>query len=82
MKQKYIDEKVGVYIIFGQRADGTVDVNDGNSDIFEGVTKEQAEKIVAAQERFREELYNIFNPTYSGSIRDRVMEENKPFRMQ
>ena len=85
MRQKYIDEKVGVYFIFGE-SQGGVDISDGDSDIFTGVTKEQADRICKAQEEFREKLYEIFDcaspKAYSGSIRDRVFEENKPHKMQ
>lgn len=59
MREKYVDEAVGVFMIFGVRADGSVDVNDGYCDIFEGLPHEAAQRVVAAQEEFRIKLYDI-----------------------
>jgi hypothetical protein len=61
VREKYIDEKVGVYYIFGSSSPqpNLVDICDGARDIFLNVPKEAAEKIVAAQEKFRKELYTI-----------------------
>lgn len=61
MREKYIDENVGVYFIFGSssRQPNLVDICDGSRDIFLSVPKEAAEKIVASQEKFRKELYKI-----------------------
>jgi hypothetical protein len=63
MREKYIDEKVGYYIIFGQRTDdpNLVDVSDGTQDVFTSIPRWQAEAICKAQECFREELYKILN---------------------
>lgn len=59
MRQKYVDEKTGIYMIFGTRPDGTVDVNDGQQDVFEGLPQDIAEEVVAAHDRFRQELYSL-----------------------
>lgn len=61
MREKYIDENVGGYFIFGSSSlqPNLVDICDGNRDIFLSVPKEAAEKIVTAQEKFRKELYTI-----------------------
>jgi hypothetical protein len=58
MREKYVDEAVGVFIIFGA-SDGGVDVATANNDVFSGIPLDKAEEIVAAQERFRNELYQI-----------------------
>jgi hypothetical protein len=39
--------------------DGTVVIHDGDRDLFWGLPEDLAEKIVDAQQRFREELYEI-----------------------
>ena len=58
MREKYIDERVGIWFIFGESPYG-VDINDGNRDVFEGVTREVADQLCTAQERFQQELYSI-----------------------
>jgi hypothetical protein len=58
--EKRIDERVGLWKIFGEHPDGMVDVDDGTSDIFIAIPRDQAERAVAAHDRFREELYRIF----------------------
>jgi hypothetical protein len=59
MREKYVDQKVGIWIVFGEHPDGTVDVNDGMQDVFEGIPKEAALKVIAAHDEFREKLYEI-----------------------
>jgi len=59
MKQKYVDEKVGIWFVFGQYYGGCVDVADGQRDVFEHIPKEAAEAIVEIQKEFREKLYKI-----------------------
>lgn len=59
MREKYVDIHAGVWFIFGERHDGTVDVADQLRDIFTGLPRDVAEKVVAAQDKFREELYQI-----------------------
>lgn len=58
MREKYVDEVVGVWNVFGSR-DGGVDISDGNRDVFREIPLERAEKIVIAQAEFREKLYTI-----------------------
>jgi hypothetical protein len=59
MREKYVDEAAGIWMIFGEHPDGTVDVNDGNRDVFVGIPKEAAEKIVEAHYLFMKDLYEI-----------------------
>jgi hypothetical protein len=59
MREKYVDEAAGVWIIFGEHRDGTVDVSDQRRDVFEGLPRDAAEKVVAAQDEFRAKLYAI-----------------------
>ncbi|QBE66860.1 hypothetical protein [Pseudoduganella lutea] len=62
MREKYVDEATGGHwIIFGTRGDGTVDVSDANRDIFEGLPKEAAEKVIEARSKFMAELYGILS---------------------
>ena len=59
MRQKYVDEAVGIFHVFGVYFDKTVDVNDGNRDVFEGLPVEIANRVVDAQAAYRQELYSI-----------------------
>lgn len=59
MREKYVDEAVGVWITFGRHADGTVDISDQNRDVFAGIPPAVALKVVAAQAEFRETLYAL-----------------------
>lgn len=59
MREKYVDEAVGLWCVFGTAPDGGVDVTDGNRDVFRGLPPEAAKKVVAAQEAFRNALYDI-----------------------
>ena len=59
MKQKYVDEAVGVYFPFGMHTNRTVDVSDGQRDVFESLPQEAAEAVCAAQSEFRHRLYQV-----------------------
>jgi hypothetical protein len=59
VKQKYIDERTGVWFIFGEHADGSVDISDGDNDVFEHIARELAENLCAEQAKFREALYAL-----------------------
>lgn len=59
MREKYVDEAVGIYMVFGEYADGRVDVSDQRRDVFTALPRDVAEKVVEAQDRFREELYRL-----------------------
>lgn len=60
MREKYVDEAVGVWMTFGTYPDGNVEVTTAEREIFSGgLPKEKAEAVVAAQKRFRDELYRI-----------------------
>lgn len=58
MREKYVDEAVGIFTIFGVRV-GAVDVSDGARDVFYGLPRDVAEQVVAAQEEFRDKLYKL-----------------------
>ena len=57
MREKYVDEAVGVWFVFGSRPDGTVDVSDGNRDVFSGIPADAAADLTKIQREFRERLY-------------------------
>ena len=57
MREKYVDEAVGIWIIFGEHRDGTVDVADQQKDVFTSLPRDKAEKLVELQEEFRQKLY-------------------------
>lgn len=64
-REKYVDEAVGVFIEFGVGSDGTVDVHALGRDVFEGLPKDVAQKVIEAHDRFREELYVILCEGYT-----------------
>lgn len=58
MRQKYIDETVGVWFEFGVHPEsGNVDISDGNRDVFTDVPKDRATRLIALQAEFRDKLY-------------------------
>lgn len=59
MRQKYVDEAVGTYIIFGTHPDGTVGVYNAHKDVFTGLPKDVAEAVVKAHAEFVEKLYSL-----------------------
>lgn len=59
MREKYVDEATGIWIVFGTHPDGTVDINDGNRDLFTGLLPEIAEELCYRQQKFRSELYEL-----------------------
>lgn len=59
MRKKYVDEAVGVWMVFGEHADGSVDVSDQSRDAFQALSRETAEKVVALQAEFLEKLYGV-----------------------
>jgi len=59
MREKYVDEVVGLYTVFGVHEDRSVDVSDGSRDVFTGLPLDVAEKVIAAHDEFREKLYEI-----------------------
>jgi hypothetical protein len=83
MREKYVDEAARVWAIFGVHSNGSVDVSDGNRDVFIGLSPDVAEQVVAAQARFRAELYlllchpakpseRVKAPENSGELRDLI----------
>ncbi len=65
MREKYVDDAVGIFIEFGTHPDGTVDVHALGRDVFEGLPKDVAQKVCEAHDRFREELYVILCEGYT-----------------
>lgn len=59
MREKYVDEAVGIWVIFGENRDGTVDVADQQKDIFQSLPRDKAQKIVNLQQEFRDKLYEV-----------------------
>lgn len=58
MKEKYIDEKIGFYHIFGEAPSG-VDISDGKRVVFSLIPREKADAICRAQHKFLEAVYKI-----------------------
>jgi hypothetical protein len=61
MKEKYIDEQVGCWFIFGEYPDNTVDINNSIGTVLSQIPKGIAEEIVEAQHQFREKLYHLLS---------------------
>ncbi len=60
MREKCVDEAVGIWCILGEYQDGNVNVTDGTNDIFSGgIPKAVAEELVRVQEAFRTRLYDL-----------------------
>jgi hypothetical protein len=66
MREKYIDEAVGVWIEFGIHKSGNVDVSSEQGDIFTNVPPLVAAKLIKAQAEFRENLYRILRDVTVG----------------
>jgi hypothetical protein len=62
MRENSIDRRIGVWHVFGEHADGTVDVSDGSRDVFTELPRDIADKVIAAHDYFREELYRLLCP--------------------
>lgn len=58
-REKYVDETVGVWMVWGKYEDGNVDVSDQDKTIARRVPLELAEKLVALQAEFREKIYAL-----------------------
>lgn len=61
MRQKIVDERVGVWKVFGEHPDGTVDVTDNDHDVFVSMPRELADRVIAAHDLFRDHLYEILS---------------------
>lgn len=59
IKEKYIDEKFQPLHIFGFSEDGKVDLATADNPCVITLEKEVAEKVVEANQRYMQELYNI-----------------------
>lgn len=59
MMEKYVDERIGLWFIFGTHKDESVDISDGRDDVFEGIPRKEAEEAIKAHNEFREKLYTI-----------------------
>lgn len=58
MIEKYVDEAIGVWAIFGSYEDGQVNVCDGNRDVFK-LDPDKALLVVNLHDKFREDMYRI-----------------------
>jgi hypothetical protein len=58
-REKNVDETVGVWFIFGEHTDGTVDICDGTRDVAVKIPHQLANQIISAQADFRERLYAL-----------------------
>lgn len=59
MREKSVDRVTKTWFVFGVHEDGSIDVNDGEQDVFEGLPAEVALKVIQAHDEFREKLYGI-----------------------
>lgn len=59
MREKYVEEIVGDWFIFGTHPDGTVDISDGNRDVFTNVTVPTANLLCMFQNRFLNEVKSL-----------------------
>jgi hypothetical protein len=55
MKEKYIEERIPRWLIFGIHPNGNVDVSDGEGDVLQNISRELADEVVAARNRFVDE---------------------------
>lgn len=64
-KEKYIDERVGIWCIFGEsQCHSRVDISDGQRDIFTDIPRVYGEQLIALQEEFRQKLYKLLVMKY------------------
>lgn len=60
MREKYVEERFNRWFVFGQRADGSVDVSGADCDVFEGIPPAAAEKFIAARNAYVDALVAMF----------------------
>lgn len=63
-KEKYIDEETALlrrWFVFGSSAVGTVDIADRDSDVFVGLTLQQAVRIVELRKTFIDGILKVLN---------------------
>lgn len=63
-KTKYIDEETPMFarwMAFGTRSDGTTDICSGDTDVFECVPRDIAERIIAARHDFIDVIMRELN---------------------
>lgn len=58
MREKYIDEILGIWTIFGTHSDGTVDIADQNKDIFTNLDRATAEYLIDLHDKFKLKVIN------------------------
>ena len=56
IREKYVEEIVGDWFIFGIHPDGTVDISDGDRDVFTNLTPAKADYLVRLQNQFLEAI--------------------------
>lgn len=63
-REKYVDEELGVWFIFGEYPDGDVEIADGNKTIITKISREKAEQVLDARREFMEKMYKILVKQY------------------
>jgi hypothetical protein len=67
-RTKYIDEETPMlsrWFVYGiDVADGTFCINNGTDDVVVGLTKEQAETLIRARERFVDAVLQVFGSQF------------------
>lgn len=51
MSKYFVEKHYPVWFVFGQRPDGTVDINDGTNDVLVKVPKDGADQIIEAHNK-------------------------------
>lgn len=70
MREKYVEEAFKRWFIFGHHGvPGTVDLSDGDGDVFESISPEAAKELSQARDRFVDELIVIFTKYSDALIR-------------
>lgn len=59
MREKYLDEIVPAWLIFGTHSEGTVDISDTNRDVFTDMPPEFAAQVVELRDEFKLKLLNL-----------------------
>lgn len=61
LKYVYETKLFALWFVFGSSADGTVDLSDGQDDVFVGVTQAQADALIDARDRFCNAVIEVLN---------------------
>lgn len=61
MKLDDVDEKIGVWFVYGRYSSGKVDISNGVNDIFTHIPQDVANELCKMQEEFRNRVYNVID---------------------